>query len=59
MRKIFEDVNGDDFIEFIKGADEIHMFINYPNNKEHNGEFVFTEKQILQIIGELSNLLQS
>lgn len=59
MRKIFEDANTLDNIEFMKGQDNeyMHMFIDIKEKPQDRFEFLFTESQVLQIISELSLLL--
>ena len=59
MRKIFEDINTTDFIEFDDGGDHIHFFIISPDDKQKNHELLFNKNQILEMISELSKLLIS
>lgn len=59
MRKIFEDINGIDFIEFQDITDHIHFFITSPDDKQKDHELIFDKDQILEMISELSKLLIS
>lgn len=57
MRKIFEDANTLDNIEFMNDGEYMHMFIDIKEKPQDRFEFLFTESQVLQIISELSLLL--
>ena len=59
MRKIFEDVNTNDFIEFQNDGEHFHFFIECPDDKEKGIELMFNTNSIVEMISELSKLLIS
>ncbi|MBP9688270.1 MAG: hypothetical protein KBE91_01570 [Bacteroidia bacterium] len=57
MRKIFEEVNDINFIEFQNDGEYFRFFIEFPEQKNANVELMFSQNQILEMISEMSKLL--